>query len=143
MLRRAGKSVDSRKYKLGVFAFVLISVLILVLWGAWRSANAHSVAVLREAEDSLKREIDRELPAGSDRKRVEQFLNKRALSTEGYRELGSDFQPLYNGANAIIFANSDNIKTTISVCNIFLTFRFDKAGKMEGYSEKVACKGPF
>jgi hypothetical protein len=117
-------------------------VSILALWVGWRIANVRSAAILRQDEESLKIQIEKELPNGSDRGRVEQFLRTRSMYTEGFRQLGSEYKASYGGASGVMFATSGDLKTCIYLCKIVLTFRFDDNDKLLGYIDKLVCNGP-
>jgi hypothetical protein len=113
------------------------------LWAGWRIASARSTAILRQDEESLKIQIEKELPIGSGRNRVEQFLKAHSMYTDGFRQLGSDYKGSYDGASGIMFATSGNLRTSIFLCKIVVTFRFDDKDKLLGYTDKLVCNGPF
>jgi hypothetical protein len=118
-------------------------VVTLALWAGWRIASAWSAAILRQNEGSLRNQIEKELPMGSDRDRVEEFLRTRSMYTDGFRQLGSEYKASYDGASGIMYATSDDLKTSIFVCKIVVTFKFDGKDKLLGYTDKLVCNGPF
>lgn len=131
-----------RLNRLLAFAVVSVIACLLVVWGVWRNASLRSSAILHQANDSLKRDIDQELPRGSDKSRVVEFLSAHDMYTDGYRTLGGSYKPVYDEASAIIDANK-KIETSALVCEIHVTFKFDNNEKLQGYRDNVVCKGPF
>lgn len=113
------------------------------LWIAWKIANARAWTALHRAEASLKREIDKELPLGPDRARVEEFLGSHSIESAHFSKLASAYKDDYEGASGLIFAATGRIKTPIYDCKLQITFRFDEAGNLEGYTVKPMCWGPF
>jgi hypothetical protein len=114
----------------------------LTLWAAWRIANIRSSAKLYRAENTLKQEIDKELPVGSEKAAVSEFLKAHSAYSDGFRPLNEGYRALYKGAAGIMIATTQDIETPILSCRIVVTFRFDKAGKLEDHDDKFACNGP-
>jgi hypothetical protein len=121
----------------------ILIVCISALWVGWRIAYVRSAAILHHAEESLKREIEKELPAGSDQVRVAEFLRAHSIYTDGFKRVGDNEKTLYGGASGIIFASTSKLKTVISLCQIEVTFSFDDNDRLLGYSDQIACNGPF
>jgi len=117
--------------------------IIVLLWMRWRAADIQSRSTLRQVEESLKREINNELPVGSDKVRVEEFLRTRAMYTDGFRRLGIADRSSYDGAAGMIYATSGDLKTSIYFCKIVVLFKFTDENKLLGYSDKLVCNGLF
>lgn len=125
---------------------LLIGILIVCIfasWVGWRIAYVRSAAISHHAEESLKREIEKELPVGSDQVRVVEFLRAHSIYTDGLKRVGNNERTLYAGASGVIFASTSKLKTPISVCQIVVTFRFDDKDRLLGYSDQIPCNGPF
>ena len=124
-------------------SIIMTAVCCLAAWAVWSIANSRSSAKLHRAENSLRLEIDRRLPLGSDKTSVSQFLETHAISSDGYRRLNAEYRPLYKGAFGIMVAYTEKIDTPIFLCRIVVTFRFNDSDKLEGYDDSFVCNGPF
>jgi hypothetical protein len=129
--------------QLWAVAIVVLISIVIVLFIGWHTANARSALVLRQAEDSLKREIEVGLPAGSDNTRVEQFPLAHSMYTEGFRTLEGSYRAQYGDASGVMFASTDNIKTTLYSCKIVVTILFNDDKKLLRYTIQSPCNGPF
>jgi hypothetical protein len=116
---------------------------VLVAGIGWIVESTRSSKKLKRAENLLRKQIDDGLPLGSDETKVVEFLKARAIFSEGYQRLAPEYRASYRGANAIIFGTTEAIDAPTLLCQIVVTFRFDTAGKLQGYEDQFACNAPF
>jgi hypothetical protein len=116
-----------------VVAFV-ISVLVY--------ARRQSRYAFQQAKNSFEREVDRDLPKNSDKRRVQQFLSAREY---GYGELDSrnimiDPDAWYHDGRSTIQGYSPYIAAYRPICRIFVEFKFDDSDKLIVYRDHLSCK---
>ena len=133
------KSIFAKSLLFG--AAVLVGVG--AFWGAWRFENARSAEFLRQEEESLKGEINRVLPIGAEWVRVEEFVKSRSMLVGGHYRLSEDDRRSYGDVAEILIASSTDLETSLYVCRIMVTFRFDTNRTLQGYETKLVCDGPF
>ena len=105
--------------------------------------SARNTAVMRSAEQSLKREIAQQLPPGSDKSRLQEFLKARGMASTVYQPLTKENETVYEGASLIVDANTPEIEGPLFNCQIRLIFMLDNADKLLGYRDKFTCRNPF
>jgi hypothetical protein len=130
------------------FKKVLISIPIILIvtagifWLAWTRFSARNAAIMHNAEQSLKRDIAQELPRGSDRSRVQEFLTARGMVSTVYQPLPDEQRTVYEGASTIVDTNTREIEGPLFNCQIRVIFMLDNSGKMMGYRDKFVCRNP-
>jgi hypothetical protein len=127
-------------FKLPKRWLVLLSLVSVCAIGAagviWRErvARSRSMEELRQFETSLKRAVD-ELPLGSDRSRVEDFLTKHQVEHTYYPRSSSDRERI----PATLDAYTHYVGTASLRCKLHFTFKFDDENKLAGYEDKYVC----
>lgn len=118
--------------------FALGALCAVALGTAWyrRSLHNRSSEILRAAEESLKRDIERSLPVGAERSRVEATLRAHEIDYLYYPPSTN----VDESASAIIDAYTKYIPTPLLSCKLHLTFKFDERDKLLGYKEKYVCQ---
>jgi hypothetical protein len=122
------------------YAFISLTIALLAFATTLWTIKLSSVRSIQQAEIALREQIDRDLPKGSNKGQVNDFLKAHKLYTDGYRTLSVDYQPLYEGASSILYATTPNNKTTIGECQILILFEFNGGEKLQGYSSSPKCK---
>ena len=129
----------------GIFLLV-IAGLVLVCKAAWHYAYRRSRATLLNAESSFEKDVEQNLPLGTDQSRAIEFLKARKML---YTELDAKIatwhhEPWYNGAAETTEAiTTTEISTSLYDCKMFLELKFDKDKKLIGYRDNMPCKGPW
>jgi hypothetical protein len=100
-----------------------------------------------QAKNSFEQSIASNLPLGSDKGRVIQFLNAQKMT---YIELQSDQlsykgnDPWYKGAVETIEAiTTTQAESLLYGCNMHLELKFDDSSKLLDYRDSMPCSGPW
>ena len=120
----------------------MLFVAVGILWLAWTRFSAKNASIMHNAEQSLKREIAQELPAGSDKSQVQKFLKAHGMVSTVYEPLPNEQKTVYEGASMLVDANTREIEGPLFNCRIRLIFMLDNSGKMTGYRDKFICRNP-
>jgi len=95
--------------------------------------------ILRKERESFESEVNQTLPIGSDKVRVQQFLNSKRMTlidTGPISQEGDTF-------STIEAISKDEIAIPLGACWPSAQFRFDSHGKLLGYTDRSSCKWIF
>jgi len=123
---------------------IRIVLIILAILGigsgiAWRYAMSRGAMILRKERESFESEVNQTLPIGSDKVRVQQFLNSKRMTfidTGPISQEGDTF-------STIEAISKDEIAIPLGACWPSAQFRFDSHGKLLGYTDRSSCKWIF
>jgi hypothetical protein len=116
-------------------------VLIVVLTGLYlaRQFEARkSFELLQKTMADLDREIDQNLPVGSDQSEIIKFLDSHGIE---HSPIVAGF--IENGPAFTIDAQTRKRNgTLINACSIHIEFSFNAEQRLTSYSDKYDCYGP-
>jgi hypothetical protein len=131
----------SKRQIVGI-VFLVLAALVIGCISAWHYAYGRSRATLRHAESSFEKDVEQNLPLGTDQSRAIEFLKARRMR---YTELDARIatwrhEPWYNDATDTIEAiTTTEVRTSLFDCSMFLELKFDKNKKLIGYRDKMPC----
>lgn len=133
--------MSRRLRKVGMMLSIL-ALLGIFSASAWRYASRRTAVILMQAKDSFESETNRTVPLGSDKVRVQQFLESKRMhfvdTVPGPQEDGRiDGETV----STIEATSTDELETPLGVCWNSARFRFDSRGRLLGYADKPVCKG--
>ena len=142
-----GLALTMRKtFRIVGVAFLVLAGLVLGCKVAWEYANRRSRATLREAHASFEADIERNLPLGTAEGRAIEFLSARRMRYDKVEAKVAwwHHEASYNDiAETIEAITTTEISTSLYDCNMSLEMKFDKDKKLIGYTDKMACTGPW
>jgi hypothetical protein len=126
-----------------------IVLIILAILGigsviARRYAMSRVAMILRKERESFESEVNQTLPIGSDKVRVQQFLNSKRMTFIDTGTIAQEDRSFDGGAVSMIEAVSKNqTAIPLGACRPITQFRFDSHGKLLGYTDRSNCKWIF
>ncbi len=124
--------------KIGI-VLIILAILGIGSGIAWRYAMSRGAMILRKERESFESEVNQTLPIGSDKVRVQQFLNSKRMTfidTGPISQEGDTF-------STIEAISKDEIAIPLGACWPSAQFRFDSHGKLLGYTDRSSCKWIF
>jgi|SRR6266849_4258637 len=124
--------------KIGI-VLIILAILGIGSGIAWRYAMSRGAMILRKERESFESEVNQTLPIGSDKVRVQQFLNSKRMTfidTGPISQEGDTF-------STIEAISKDEIAIPLGACWPSAQFRFDSHGKLLGYIDRSSCKWIF
>jgi hypothetical protein len=124
--------------KIGI-VLIILAILGIGSVIAWRYAMSRGAMILRKERESFESEVNQTLPIGSDKVRVQQFLNSKRMTfidTGPISQEGDTF-------STIEAISKDEIAIPLGACWPSAQFRFDSHGKLLGYTDRSSCKWIF
>jgi hypothetical protein len=121
--------------KIGI-VLIILAILGIGSVIAWRYAMSRGAMILRKERESFESEVNQTLPIGSDKVRVQQFLNSKRMTfidTGPISQEGDTF-------STIEAISKDEIAIPLGACWPSAQFRFDSHGKLLGYTDRSSCK---
>jgi len=124
--------------KIGI-VLIILAILGIGSGIAWRYAMSRGAMILRKERESFESEVNQTLPIGSDKVRVQRFLNSKRMTfidTGPISQEGDTF-------STIEAISKDEIAIPLGACWPSAQFRFDSHGKLLGYTDRSSCKWIF
>jgi hypothetical protein len=122
-----------------VFVIVVVATGGFVMHRAYVKKKSWRIFV--ETRASFEEGVRSNLPNGSPKLRVQQYLDQHAF---GYKDLPSkdllSSDTWYNDTPTVITGYGRYIDAPLPICRIFFEFKFDLNQKMLGYRDQLACK---
>ena len=129
--------------KIGI-VLIILAILGIGSGIAWRYAMSRGAMILRKERESFESEVNQTLPIGSDKVRVQQFLNSKRMTFIDTGTIAQEDRRFDGGAVSMIEAVSKNqIAIPLGACWPSAQFRFDSHGKLLGYTDRSSCKWIF
>lgn len=134
----------STRVKVGIVGVVIVMAIgyASAVW-TWHHQSAKTSAMVHQTDDGLAREIEQEIPLGSDRSVVLRFLRSHDIANGAYYKLGMGEGEPNGGASAVLDTVTQSMGSSVFHCRIHLTFRFDQSDKFLGFSHAPQCGAPF
>jgi hypothetical protein len=125
-----------------ILAVVLIVLAIFVVFCAiaWQYSNRITAIKLRREKESFEAQITRALPPGSDKVRVQHFLDSIRMSYVETGPIADKTAPDDSIASVIEATSRDTLDLPLGSCSTSAKFKFDAHGALLGYTDWHSCK---
>jgi hypothetical protein len=130
-----------------VITIIVVLCVVGLTLGGWNYLMWRSHRKYKEAKESFEFDIRRDLPPGTEAKRLLGFLDAHRIAyveidpvhDEAEKEVWAS-DPWYTGASKRIQGNTQWIDTLASKCRLEVEFTLDKDEKLLAYRDHGSCK---
>jgi len=130
----------NRRHRILIVALTIPAILALFCLAVWQYGNRTAAITLRQDKESFEAQILQSLPPGSNKVRVQQFLDSRHMTYVDTEPILDKTAP-EKGVTSVIEATSrDRIEVLLGSCSISAKFRFDSRGVLLGHTDWHSCK---